>query len=199
MQDAAINFYTLLYSPDPVDQNCIQELCATIPPQARIVDTDHALLEQPFTIIELLQGTERTSLSSSPGVDGIPYAIYNIMLQHPDTAKLAVTVFNDALLLGIFPASWLKTVMCLLPKKGDLTDLRNWRPLSMICCDAKIFTRLLNHRLMPFMNQLISKQQSGFMPGRFIGDNGMILHATKLIAERQSSSCIALLLDQEKA
>ncbi|CEP13076.1 hypothetical protein, partial, partial [Parasitella parasitica] len=117
MQDAAINFYTLLYYPDPVDQNCIQGLCATIPPQARIVDTDHALLEQPFTIIELLQGTERTSLSSSPGVDGIPYAIYNIMLQHPDTAKLAVTVFNDALLLGIFPASWLKTVMCLPPQE----------------------------------------------------------------------------------
>ncbi|CEP16727.1 hypothetical protein [Parasitella parasitica] len=150
--------------------------CATIPPQAKIVDADRVLLEQPFTVLDLLQGTERTSLSSGPGVDGIPYAMYKIMLQHSATAKLALTVFNDALL------------------SGDLTDLRNWRPLSMICCDAKIFTQLLNHRLMPFMNHLISKQQAGF-----IVDNGMILHATKLYAERRSSSCIALLLDKEKA
>ncbi|CEP15145.1 hypothetical protein [Parasitella parasitica] len=68
MQDAAKSFYILLYSPNPVDQNCIQELCSIIPPQARMADTDHVFLEQPFTILELLQGTECTSLSSSPRI-----------------------------------------------------------------------------------------------------------------------------------
>lgn len=37
------------------------------------------------------------------------------------------------------------------------------------------------------------------MSGRFIGDNGMILHNIRLIASEQSSDSIALLLDQEKA
>ncbi|CEP12136.1 hypothetical protein [Parasitella parasitica] len=37
------------------------------------------------------------------------------------------------------------------------------------------------------------------MPGRFIGDNGLTLQLTKLIANQTSSDCIALILDQEKA
>jgi len=199
MQSAASAFYSDLYSPTPVMPDSVTTLCNTIPSSDTIPDTEHEALLRPFTIADLLSGTYRTKLISSPGVDGLPYAIINILLQHPKAAKLAVTVFNQALTSGIFPPSWLQTCMCLLPKSGDLSNLKNWRPLSLICCDAKIFTRLLNLRLMPLMNKLICPQQSGFMPGRFIGENGMMLHNTKLIATQQSSESIALLLDQEKA
>ncbi|CEP08992.1 hypothetical protein, partial, partial [Parasitella parasitica] len=160
---AAFTFYGKLYSPDPVVPDSINTLCDSIPPTDSIPTDEHIALQSPFTIADLLSGTLRTKLHSSPGVDGLPYAIINVILQHAKAAKLAVKVFNDALTLGIFPASWLKTCMCLLPKSGDLSNLKNWRPLSLICCDAKIFTRLLNSRLMPLMNKLICPQQSGFM------------------------------------
>lgn len=199
MQSAASSFYEVLYSCDPVHIESIDSLCNTIPESDTIPDSHHTLLQQPFTIDDLFSGTHRTKFQSSPGIDGLPYPILNIIFQHQKAAKLAVTVFNDALNLGVFPTSWLQTCICLLPKSGDLSNLKNWRPLSLICCDAKIFTRLLNQRLMPDMNKIISPQQSGFMPGRFIGDNGMILHNTRLIASEQSSESIALLLDQEKA
>jgi hypothetical protein len=89
--------------------------------------------------------------------------------------------------------------MCLLPKKGDLRDLRNWRPISLINCDAKVFTRLLNARLKPVLSTRISSQQLGFMPGRFIADHGVTLQAISMIATHSRSSTVALLLDQEKA
>ncbi|KAK4515528.1 uncharacterized protein ATC70_010478 [Mucor velutinosus] len=199
MQTAASSFYATLYSCDAVDSASIDSLCATIPDSDTIADADHDTLQQPFTIADLLTGTHRTKFQSSPGIDGLPYPILNIIFNHQKAAQLAVKVFNDALNLGIFPSSWLQTCICLLPKSGDLSNLKNWRPLSLICCDAKIFTRLLNQRLMPFMNKIICPQQSGFMPGRFIGDNGMILNNTRLIAAETSSDSIALLLDQEKA
>lgn len=199
MQTAASNFYGALYSCDEVDPESIASLCNTIPEADMIADTDHPTLTQPFTIADLLSGTHRTKFQSSPGVDGLPYPILNVVFNHPKAATLAIQVFNDALKEGIFPASWLQTCICLLPKSGDLSNLKNWRPLSLICCDAKIFTRLLNQRLMPFMNKIISPQQSGFMPGRFIADNGMILHNVRLLAAEQSSDSIALLLGQEKA
>lgn len=82
----------------------------------------------------------------------------------------------------------------LLPKKGDLTQLKNYRPISLICTDAKTFTLLLNARLMPHLNRLISPAQLGFMPDRFIGDHGLSLHPAKMIATHTSSSSIALLL-----
>ncbi|KAK4518783.1 uncharacterized protein ATC70_009006 [Mucor velutinosus] len=199
MQTAASSFYDTLYSSDPVDIASIESLCNTIPDSDTIPDDAHTILQQPFTYADLLTGTHRTKFQSSPGIDGLPYPILNVIFNHPKAAKLSVQVFNDALNLGIFPSSWLQTCICLLPKSGDLSNLKNWRPLSLICCDAKIFTRLLNQRLMPFMNKIICPQQSGFMPGRFIGDNGMILHNTRLIAAETSSDSIALLLDQEKA
>jgi hypothetical protein len=51
----------------------------------------------------------------------------------------------------------------LAQKRSDLRDLRNWRPISLINYDAKVFTRLLNARLMPMLSTRISSQQLGFM------------------------------------
>lgn len=89
--------------------------------------------------------------------------------------------------------------MTLLPNKGDLTDPRNWRSIALINTDAKVFTRLLNARLMPHMNRLISPYQLGFMPGRFIGENGKLLHTVIVDAGSSSSTAVVLLLDQKKA
>ncbi|KAG1125721.1 hypothetical protein G6F37_013524 [Rhizopus arrhizus] len=77
--------------------------------------------------------------------------------------------------------------MTLLPKKGDLTSLKNWRPISLINTDPKVFTRLLNARLMPHLNRLTSPQQLGFMPGRFIGENGKLLNVVMSVAEKRLS------------
>ncbi|KAF1801202.1 hypothetical protein V8B55DRAFT_1299047, partial [Mucor lusitanicus] len=109
MQTAASNFYGALYSCDEVDPESIASLCNTIPEADMIADTDHPTLTQPFTIADLLSGTHRTKFQSSPGVDGLPYPILNVVFNHPKAATLAIQVFNDALKEGIFPASWLQT------------------------------------------------------------------------------------------
>jgi hypothetical protein len=65
----------------------------------------------------------------SPGLDGLPFEVYSHLLNHSKTADLLESVFHDAL-KGIFPVSWLKTKLILLYKKGDASDLANWRPLE---------------------------------------------------------------------
>lgn len=92
--------------------------------------------------------------------------------------------------------------MTLLPKKGNLSLLQNWRPISLINTDAKIFTRMINARLMQFMNKCISTNQMGFIPKRFIGEQEMIVQCLQKIATYSiyaRSDCIALLLDQQEA
>ncbi|KAG2232849.1 hypothetical protein INT48_006301 [Thamnidium elegans] len=54
--------------------------------------------------------------------------------------------------------------------------MKNWRPISLINCDAKIFTRLINSRIGKIANAIIQPSQTGFMQRRFIGDNGLLLH-----------------------
>lgn len=91
--------------------------------------------------------------------------------------------------------------MCyFVTKKGDLQSLRNWRPISPINTDAKIFTRLWNAPLVQAADSLINPLQTWFLPKRFIADNGMLANlAMDQAYGHESSSSIAQLLDQEKA
>ncbi|KAG1056999.1 hypothetical protein G6F43_001131 [Rhizopus delemar] len=113
--------------------------------------------------------------------------------------ELLLRVYNDALSGSLFPKSWLETCICLLPKKGELSLLTNWRPITLINCDAKIFTRLLNFRLVLVASQLISPWQSGFMKGQFIADNGALVNLAIEQASIPNSDEIGFLCDQEKA
>lgn len=99
----------------------------------------------------------------SPGLDGLPFEVYSHILNHSKTANLLESVFNDAL-KGIFPSSWLKTKLILLYKKGDASDLVNWRPLSMINCDPKVFTKIVSKRMSKALADTVMPFQTGFMP-----------------------------------
>lgn len=89
--------------------------------------------------------------------------------------------------------------VCLLAKKGLLDSLKNWRPISLINTDAKVFTRILSSRLISSASSLITPYQTGFVGGRFISDNGLLMKLVMEQARLSSSSSIGLLLDQEKA
>ncbi|KAG1037204.1 hypothetical protein G6F43_012909 [Rhizopus delemar] len=127
------------------------------------------------------------------------YVFLNLIFKHPNYSDLVLRVYNDALSNGISPKSWLETCVCLLPKKGDLTLLKNWRPITLINCDAKVFTRMLNARLNLVVSSLISPWQSGFMKGCFIADNGILANIAIEQASIRNSDEIGLLCDQEKA
>ncbi|KAG1464209.1 hypothetical protein G6F56_005130 [Rhizopus delemar] len=195
---ASMAFYGKLYSPDQTCSLSTAQLLTAITPDLQISIDQGQRLTRPFNIIDLQEAVKRCPHHSSPGLDGIPYQILSIVFHHEIAGHIAVQIYNDALLQGMFPSSWQETCMVLLPKTGDLTLIKNWRPISLINADAKVFTRLLNGRLMPHMNRLISPSRLGFMPVRFIGENGKLLHVTMAHAEATSSTAIGLLLDQEK-
>lgn len=169
---------------------------------------------QPIDIEELLEDSKHIRRLSSPGPDGLPYEILYLVMKYPPLHDLITIIYNDALKTGKFPQSWNETIMCLLYKKGDPAEMRNYRPLSLANSDYKLFTRSLNCRIMEASSHLISCHQLGFLPGRFIAENGMICQVIMedaqrkwIIAEQQeddatfssSDADIGLLLDQEKA
>ena len=63
-------------------------------------------------------------------------------------------------------------VLTLIPKKGkDLRYLKNWRPLTLLNTDYKILTKLLAARLQEVIKKIVHPDQSGYIQGRFIGQN----------------------------
>ena len=47
----------------------------------------------------------------------------------------------------ILPLSGRRAVITLLPKKGDLQEITNWRPVSLLCTDYKMLSKTLANRL----------------------------------------------------
>ncbi|KAG1546419.1 hypothetical protein G6F46_009806 [Rhizopus delemar] len=199
LNDCAKQFYEKLYSAEPIQTEAMEEILNHIPPSNCFnEDVDNALTSS-WTEEEILAYVSKTPRNSSLGVDGIPYEILQILLQHPFFRNLFAKILNIALKESNFPSTWQQTVVVLLPKKGERSQLKNWRPISLICADAKIFTRLLATRVNEVLPLLIDIHQTGFMPERFIADNGATTRLIINIAERFKLPGIALLLDQEKA
>ena len=76
-------------------------------------------------------------------------------------------IFQSCLESGKFPYEWKKVSVVPVHKKGDKQILKNYRLISLLPIAGKIFERLLYGRMFEFFiaNNLISKNQSGFIPG----------------------------------
>ena len=86
-----------------------------------------------------------------------------------------------------------------MPKKEDASNVKDFRPISLVNSFAKLVTKILANRLAGFLNQLISPNQSAFIKGRFILDNFMLVHQTTKFLHQQKQARILLKLDINKA
>jgi hypothetical protein len=88
--------------------------------------------------------------------------------------------------------------MVLLPKKLDAETLRDFRPISLTHSIAKLLSKLLANRLAPFLNELVSRQQSAFIKKQSIHD---FLYTQNLIKapHRAKRPALFLKLDITKA
>ncbi|KAK4521006.1 uncharacterized protein ATC70_006890 [Mucor velutinosus] len=198
--DAIHTFYTDLYTKKDIDMNCLETMLGFV--QRQLGSADAQSIIAAITMDDLLEGAQRCPSKSSPGLDGLPYEILHLILSNPHCHSIALKVYNEAITLARFPLSWQQACIALIPKKGDLADLANWRPISLINTDCKVFTRLLNARIVPLASSLITEYQAGFMRDRFIGDHGL---TNKLILEDAQKTTdtglefVGVMLDQTKA
>jgi hypothetical protein len=91
---------------------------------------------------------EHLPKNKSPGPDGIPHELYKWMITHEVLGPSMLRLFNLVLDTMEFPPSRSRTVMIMLFKKANPGMHKNWRPLSLINADAKMFTKLMATRLM---------------------------------------------------
>ncbi|KAG0737661.1 hypothetical protein G6F57_012742 [Rhizopus arrhizus] len=199
MRKIVREYYQRLYTTDHVQDIEIDNYLNTIHFSRSVDQRENDALVSNITMDELLEQVQRSSKQSSPGNDGLGYQYLHILFAIPSLKKLILEVYNNALTKEETPSSWKGIRVRLLPKKGDVSDLKNWRPTSLINCDAKIFTRVTNLQLSNIVNKIINPSQTGFMRRRFIGDNGLLLHLIVQQARRSKHTGICLLLDQEKA
>ncbi|KAA8593148.1 hypothetical protein FQN60_009264 [Etheostoma spectabile] len=139
----AVDFYSELYSSEYRDN---EELFESFSEGLPKVPTDvNAELEEPLALEELFTALQSMEGGKAPGIDGIPVEFYREFWT--DLGGDLLSVFNESFNDMLLPQSCRRAVITLLPKKGDLQEIGNWRPLSLLCTDYKILAKALANRL----------------------------------------------------
>ena len=105
----------------------------------------------------------------APGIDGLPSEFYRVFWTVLKEDILGV--FCESLEDSSLPQSCRRAVLTLLPKKADLQEIKNWRPISLLCVDKQLVSKVLSNRLKKVMVQLIHRSQTWCVPGRSIVDD----------------------------
>ena len=134
----------------------------------------------------------------SPGPDGFPADFYVACwdIIGTDLVQAIKEIFQGQ----TFPRSWKATFIALIPKVTNPTSFREFRPISLCNVYYKVVSKIVTERLRVFLDRLISPEQCGFVQGRHIHDNIMLVHelAQSLDQDIRGSNVI-IKLDMEKA
>ena len=90
-------------------------------------------------------------------------------------------------------------MITLIPKVENASNMKFFRPISLINCSFKIFSKVLTLRLGKISEHLISKNQSVFIKWRYILESVVVAHELVHSVNKSKQPGVILKLDYEKA
>jgi hypothetical protein len=100
----------------------------------------------------------------SSGPDGVPPYILKRM--GPILVSVLALVFDQIMQSGMIPNIWKITKITPIHKKGDVTDIANYRPVAVLSSPAKVFESILYRQIFNSCQHILVDEQHGFRPGR---------------------------------
>uniref|UniRef100_A0A8C2B6N7 Reverse transcriptase domain-containing protein n=1 Tax=Cyprinus carpio TaxID=7962 RepID=A0A8C2B6N7_CYPCA len=138
--------------------------CKTISPEDRDYCDDSIAQEKVLKAIKNLKNNK------SPGCDGITAELYKMFDEL--LTPFLVKVFSESLEKEALPTTMTQGVITLIPKpEKDRNCLENWRPITLLNNDYKIFALVFANRLKEVLDTIIDESQSGFMRKRHNANN----------------------------
>jgi hypothetical protein len=124
---------------------------------------------------ECIDALKEMKNGKSPGSDGISVEFYKIFWH--DIKQYMINSLNYSHENGFLSELQKQSFITLIPKKDKtLTDINNWRPISLLNIDYKISAKAIANRIKRVLEKLISTDQTGFIKGRYIGENIRIIN-----------------------
>ena len=163
----------------------------------QVSEEENSQLAAGLTLGELTTAIGSLQGGRAPGLDGLPADFYKSFWSIIGEDLLEVV--NESLREGRLPLSCRRAVITLLPKKGDLQELRNWRPVSLLCTDYKILSKALALRLREVMASIIHPDQTYCVPNRLISDNVTLIRDYLDLSSSLDIETGLISIDQEKA
>ena len=176
-------FYKELYSGDATQ---IQE--------NEVTDNDDFL---PILKEETDYAVKTMKNNRAPGEDGI---VTEALKAGGDLLTgLLTNLFNKVLEREEIPEAWASADIVLLHKKGSKSEVKNYRPISLLSHTYKIFMKILQKRLERQLDDNQTREQAGFRKGYSTMDH---IHVMNQMIEKSQEYNLPLYIawvDYEKA
>ena len=190
-------FYEDLYSSKNIPNNEINDYLNEITLPNTLSQEDKEMCDIFPSIAECAQAVFNMKNNKAPGSDGLPVEFYKMFW------KQISEPFYNALKSSFAEKELSVTQKCsilsLIHKKGDIHDLGNYRPISLTNCDYKIIACVFARRLQKIIDNLINKDQTGYIKGRYIGNNARLIMDIFDYCENNKETGILLFADFQKA
>ena len=156
-------------------------------PIKRIVVNELNIQKGNFTAKELDIVLQKLQNGKSPGLDNIPAEVWKTREFDEHLLTMCNSVYHQHPI-----DQWTKGCILPFPKKGNLSNVENYRGITLTAIAAKIYNLLLLNRLRPNIEMVLRCNQNGFRQNR--STTGQILTVRRIIEEVKAKNLQAVLL-----
>ena len=190
------NFYANLYKEDTSLKDI--NLNELINDDTTLSMSGSNKLEGLLTYEEAAVALKNMKNEKSPGSDGFTSEFIKFFWK--DLGHFIVRSINYGYTRGELSVTQKHGIITCVPKSNkSRLLLKNWRPITLLNVIYKIASSAIANRLKKVLDLLISSDQAGFVPGRYMGDCTRTIYDVMKYTEENYKPGLLLLIDFEKA
>ena len=155
-------------------------------------------LEGLITYEEAAKALKSMKNDKSPGTDGMTVNFFKFFWK--DLGEFIIKSLNEGFEKGKMSITQREGIITCIPKGDKPREfLKNWRPISLLNVVYKIGSACIANRIKKVLPELIHDDQTGFVPGRYIGDNLRLLYDIIDYLQKENLPGLLVSIDFEKA
>ena len=172
--------------------------CLKLNDISKLTNEQKKQIEGNLTKQEAAKALFNMKNNKSPGSDGFTTEFFKFFWK--DIGDFFMRSINFSAGHGELSTTQKEGLITCIPKGDkDKQLLKNWRPISLLNVSYKIASACIANRIKKFLPLLINEDQTGFISGRFIGENTRRLYDLFHFTEANKIPGLLLLIDFEKA
>ena len=189
------SFYINLYKKSQTSETLQDEFLCGL--QSHLDDETSNKTDKLFNKNDFREALFKLPDSKSPGSDGLPAEFYKTFWNLLENEFYLV--YKESISKKLLTYKQREAIIKCIPKKGDLSKVSNWRPISLLNADYKILTKAVSIRLLKVLPQLVSEEQTCSIEGRKVSHNLLINRDVIQYANKKQLKACLISLDQMKA
>ena len=148
---------------------------------------------------EIVAAVKKLKAGKAPGTDEIP----GELRKHGGDCIIDQLhhICIDIWMRETIPDDWTKSIILTMPKKGDITECKNYRTISLINHPSKILLEIIiRSGMKPYVEAILAEEQAGFRPGHSTVEQ---VFALKMLIqhhiEKKDRKVFAVFIEYKKA